>query len=164
MVKTTKKEKVGETNKECENTMTEEITVSSTQTQEGVTGGQEESPVMEQTPPAAEDPGEEPEHFSPEEVEVIHDELYKGNHEKLLKFLSEKASSGLPYMSYLRQNINENGKYIRGFAYRPDFDNVYNTLIVNANRPGVSDTNIIQFIRNVARHNILEWGAPAPTN
>lgn len=161
-VKTAKEEKAGESSKECENTMTEEITVSSTQTQEGVTGGQEESPVIEQTPPADEDPGEEPEHFSPEEVEVINDELYKGNYEKLLKFLNEKASSGLPYMSYLRKNINENGKYIRGFAYRPDFDNVYNTLVVNANRPGVSDTNIIQFIRNVARHNILEWGAPAP--
>ena len=158
----TKKEKVGETNKEGETTMTKEITFPSTQPQEGVTGGQEESPVMKQTPPSDEDPGEEPEHFSPEEVEDIHDDLYKGNHEKLLKFLNEKASSGLPYMSYLRQNINENGKYIKDFAYRPDFDNVYNTLVVNANRPGVSDTNIIQFIRNVARHNILEWGAPAP--
>lgn len=119
------------------------------------------SPVIGQIP-VDEDPGEEPEHFSPEEVEDIHDDLYKGNHEKLLKFLNEKASSALPYMSYLRQNISENGKYIRDFAYRPDFDNVYNTLVVNANRPGVSAANIMQFIRNVAIHNILEWGAPAP--
>lgn len=156
-VKDTKKEKVGETNKEVETTEKEEAAVPSTQPQEAVT-------VEQPTPPAAEDPGEEPEHFSPEEVEDIHDDIYKENHAKLLKFLNEKASSALPYMSYLRQNINENGKYIRDFAHRPDFDNVYNILVVNANRPGVSATNIMQFIRNVVIHNILEWGAPAPTN
>ena len=154
-VKVTKKEKVGESSKEGESTMTEESPVPSTQQQEEVT-------VEQPTPPADDDPGEEPEHFSPEEVDDIHDDLYKGNHDKLLKFLNEKASSGLPYMSYLRKNINENGKYIRDFAYRADFDSVYNTLVTNANCPGVSDTNIIQFIRNVACHNILEWGAPAP--
>lgn len=120
---------------------------------------QQVSPISQSTPPADEDPGEEPEHFSPEEVEDIHDDIYKGNHEKLLKFLNDKASSGFIGLSYLRQNIAEerNARYIRDFAYRRDFDNVYNTLVVNANRPGVSATNIMNYIRDVAIRNITEW-------
>ena len=118
---------------------------------------QQVSPIKEPTPPIDEDPGEEPETFTPEEVEDIHDDLYKGNHEKLLKFLNEKASSGLPYMSYLRQNINENSKYIKDFAYRRDFDHVFNTLVANSSRPGVGATGIMNYIRDVAIRNITEW-------
>ena len=151
-VKATKKEKAGETIKEVETTEKEEATVPSTQLQEEVA-------VEQPTPPADEDPGEEPEHFSPEEVENMHDDLYKENHVKLLKFLNEKASSGFIGLSYLRQNIAEerNARYIRDFAYRRDFDNVYNTLVVNSNRPGVSATNIMNYIRDVAIRNITEW-------
>ena len=151
-VKATKKEKAGETNKEVETAKKEEATVPSTQLQEEVA-------VEQPTPPADEDPGEEPEHFSPEEVENMHDDLYKENHVKLLKFLNEKASSGFIGLSYLRQNIAEerNARYIRDFAYRRDFDNVYNTLVVNSNRPGVSATNIMNYIRDVAIRNITEW-------
>lgn len=120
---------------------------------------QQVSPVGEQTSSADEDPGEEPEPFTPEEVDNLHDGLYKDNHAKLLKFLNEKASSGFIGLSYLRQNIAEerNARYIRDFAYRRDFDNVYNTLVVNSNRPGVSATNIMNYIRDVAIRNITEW-------
>ena len=151
-VKATKKEKAGETNKEVETTEKKEATVPSTQQQEEVT-------VEQPTPPADEDPGEEPEPFTPEEVDNLHDGLYKDNHAKLLKFLNEKASSGFIGLSYLRQNIAEerNARYIRDFAYRRDFDNVYNTLVVNSNRPGVSATNIMNYIRDVAIRNITEW-------
>lgn len=152
-VKATKKEKVGETIKEGETTIKEEATVPSTQPQGEVT-------VEQPTPPTDENPGEEPEHFSPEEVEEIHDDLYEGNHEKLLKFLNDKAKT----VTYLSYNLTEekNIGYIQQFSRRNDFDRVYRTLTDNANRPGVSATSIMQFIRNVVLHNILEWGAPAP--
>lgn len=152
-VKATKKEKAGETDKEVETTEKEEATVPSTQLQEEVT-------VEQPTPPADEDPGEEPEHFSPEEVEDIHDELYKENYAKLMTFLNDKAKT----VTYLSYNLTEekNIGYIQQFSRRNDFDRVYRTLTDNANRPGVSATSIMQFIRNVVLHNILEWGAPAP--
>ena len=152
-VKATKKEKAGETNKEVETTEKKEATVPSTQQQEEVT-------VEQPTPPADEDPGEEPEHFSPEEVEDMHDDLYKGNYTKLMMFLNDKART----VTYLSYNLTEekNIGYIQQFSRRNDFDRVYRTLTDNANRPGVSATSIMQFIRNVVLHNILEWGAPAP--
>ena len=152
-VKATKKEKAGETIKEVETTEKEEATVPSTQQQEEVT-------VEQPTPPADEDPGEEPEHFSPEEVEDIHDDIYKENHAKLMMFLNDKAKT----VTYLSYNLTEekNIGYIQQFSRRNDFDRVYRTLTDNANRPGVSATSIMQFIRNVVLHNILEWGAPAP--
>lgn len=151
-VEITKKEKPNETIKEGETTMTEEVTVPSTQPQGEVT-------VEQPTPPADKDSGKKPEHFSPEEVEDIHNDIYKGNHDKLLKFLNEKASSGLTHLSYLKDNVTEenNVRYIRDFAYRRDFDNVYNTLVVNANRPGVGATAIMNYIRDVAIRNITEW-------
>lgn len=120
---------------------------------------QQMSPTREQTSHADEDPGEEPEPFTPEEVDNMHDALYKGNHAKLLKFLNEKASSGIIQLSYLRQNVAEerNARYIRDFAYRPDFDLVFNTLVSNSSRPGVGATAIMNYIRDVAIRNITEW-------
>ena len=147
-VKTTKKEKAGETNKEVEITEKEEATVPLTQQQEEVT-------VEQPTPPAYEDPGEEPEHFGPEEVEDIHDELYKENHAKLMTFLNDKAKT----VTYLSYNLTEekNIGYIQQFSRRNDFDRIYRTLTDNANRPGVSATSIMQFIRNVVLYGKTDW-------
>ena len=121
---------------------------------------QQVSPTREQASHADEGPGEEPEPFTPEEVDNMHDALYKDNHTKLMTFLNDKAKTVI-YLSY---NLTEekNIGYIQQFARRNDFERIYRTLTDNANRPGVSATSIMQFIRNVVLHNILEWGAPAP--
>ena len=77
-----------------------------------------------------------------------------------MMFLNDKAKT----VTYLSYNLTEekNIGYIQQFSRRNDFDRVYRTLTDNANRPGVSATSIMQFIRNVVLHNILDWGAPAP--
>jgi len=120
------------------------------------TAQQQVSSDRKQTLPADEDPGEEPESFTPEEVDDMHDNPYKDNHAKLLKFLNEKAKSGMGYLSF---NIQEerNVKYIRDFASRPDFELVYNTLVSNSRRPGIGAGDIMNYIRDVAIRNITEW-------
>ncbi len=82
-------------------------------------------------------------------------EKYKRNHSQLLEYLEHKAET----TSYLSGNIKEenNKEYIRKFAYRDDFDDIFTTLTTKA-IGSVSATNIMQYIRNVVLHNQKEWG------
>ena len=110
---------------------------------------QQVSPVTVQPSPAIEDPGE-----------GCHlEDGYKENYNKLMAFLNNKIAAGL---SLLGQYINEerNAGYIRDFARRSDFPNMYSTLVFNSQ--DASAISIMQFIQNVVLYNITEWGAPAP--
>lgn len=147
-VKTAKEEKVGESSKEGETTMTEESAVPTAQPQGEVTVGQEGVP-------------EAPDVSSHEAVESQKSVFQKNNLEltSYLKTIAERSD-------YLKGNIIEekNVGYIQKFAHREDFSDVFSTLKQHTiNERFIPARIVMQYIRNVAIHNILEWGAPAPS-
>jgi len=133
------------------------------------------SPTPPEKPNEEEDPGEEPENLTPEDF--VHAEhstdsafpselerqkyVHQNNHTELISYLKSIASRTF----YLERNLTE-GKtpeYIERFASRADFRELFNTLKQHtAEGTYAQAKTIMQFIRNVANYNILEWGAPAP--
>lgn len=133
------------------------------------------SPTPPEQPSVEEDPGEEPENLTPEDF--VHAEhstdsafpselerqkyVHQNNHTELISYLKSIASRTF----YLERNLTEgkNPEYIEKFASRADFRELFNTLKQHtAEGTYAQAKTIMQFIRNVANHNILEWGAPAP--
>ncbi len=83
------------------------------------------------------------------------------NYTELISYLKTIS----PRVYYLEGNLKEgkNPEYIQKFASRDDFRAVFNTLKQHtADGTSPQARTIMQFIRNVANYNILEWGAPAP--
>ena len=133
------------------------------------------SPTPPEKPNEEEDPGEEPENLTPEDF--VHAEhstdsafpselerqkyVHQNNHTELISYLKSIASRTF----YLERNLTEgkNPEYIERFASRADFRELFNTLKQHtAEGTYAQAKTIMQFIRNVANYNILEWGAPAP--
>ena len=133
------------------------------------------SPTPPNNPNEEENPGEEPENLTPEDF--VHAEhstdsafpselerqkyVHQNNHTELISYLKSIASRTF----YLERNLTEgkNPEYIEKFASRADFRELFNTLKIHtAEGTYAQAKTIMQFIRNVANHNILEWGAPAP--
>ena len=133
------------------------------------------SPTPPEQPSVEEDPGEEPENLTPEDF--VHAEhstdsafpselerqknVHQNNHTELISYLKSIASRTF----YLERNLTEgkNPEYIEKFASRADFRDLFNTLKQHtAEGTYAQAKTIMQFIRNVANYNILEWGAPAP--
>ena len=133
------------------------------------------SPTPPEKPNEEEDPGEEPENLTPEDF--VHAEhstdsafpselerqkyVHQNNHTELISYLKSIASRTF----YLERNLTEgkNPEYIEKFASRADFRDLFNTLKQHtAEGTYAQAKTIMQFIRNVANYNILEWGAPAP--
>ena len=133
------------------------------------------SPTPPEKPNEEEDPGEEPENLTPEDF--VHAEhstdsafpselerqkyVHQNNHTELISYLKSIASRTF----YLERNLTEgkNPEYIEKFASRDDFRELFNTLKQHtAEGTYAQAKTIMQFIRNVANYNILEWGAPAP--
>ena len=133
------------------------------------------SPTPPEKPNEKEDPGEEPENLTPEDF--VHAEhstdsafpselerqkyVHQNNHTELISYLKSIASRTF----YLERNLTEgkNPEYIERFASRADFRELFNTLKQHtAEGTYAQAKTIMQFIRNVANYNILEWGAPAP--
>ena len=133
------------------------------------------SPTPPEQPSVEEDPGEEPENLTPEDF--VHAEhstdsafpselerqknVHQNNHTELISYLKSSASRTF----YLERNLTEgkNPEYIEKFASRADFRELFNTLKQHtAEGTYAQAKTIMQFIRNVANYNILEWGAPAP--
>ena len=133
------------------------------------------SPTPPEQPSVEEDPGEEPENLTPEDF--VHAEhstdsafpselerqknVHQNNHTELISYLKSIASRTF----YLERNLTEgkNPEYIEKFASRADFRELFNTLKQHtAEGTYAQAKTIMQFIRNVANYNILEWGAPAP--
>ena len=133
------------------------------------------SPTPPEKPNEEEDPGEEPENLTPEDF--VHAEhstdsafpselerqkyVHQNNHTELISYLKSIASRTF----YLERNLTEgkNPEYIEKFASRADFRELFNTLKQHtAEGTYAQAKTIMQFIRNVANYNILEWGAPAP--
>ena len=133
------------------------------------------SPTPPEKPNEEEDPGEEPENLTPEDF--VHAEhstdsafpselerqkyIHQNNHTELISYLKSIASRTF----YLERNLTEgkNPEYIEKFASRADFRELFNTLKQHtAEGTYAQAKTIMQFIRNVANYNILEWGAPAP--
>lgn len=139
--------------------MTEESTVPTAQPQGEVTVGQEESqqkPATEGQEGVTEDPD------IPVRAEIDRkSEVHERNHAELLGYLQ----SITPRVHFLEGNLTEgsNPEWIQKFASRDDFREHFNTLKNNTVEGRyVHAGTIMQFIRNVAKYNILEWGAPAP--
>jgi len=83
------------------------------------------------------------------------------NNAELLSYLSSISAKS----DYLLSNIKEerNIGYIKKFARREDFREMFNRLKEHTiNERYVPARTVMQFIRNVANYNILEWGAPSP--
>ena len=134
------------------------------------------TPSQVQSESAEEDPGEEPEFLTPDDMDQDrHDTHTTGqqtapqaqsqvnfdrNKTILLTFLNEKAKK-IHYLSY---NLTEetNKTAIDIFAKRPDFQAIFETLRLNV-EDNTPSSKIFQYLRNVAKYNILEWGAPAPS-
>jgi len=133
------------------------------------------SPTPPEKPNEEEDPGEEPENLTPEDF--VHAEhstdsafpselerqkyVHQNNHTELISYLKSIASRTF----FLERNLTEgkNPEYIERFASRADFRELFNTLKQHtAEGTYAQAKTIMQFIRNVANYNILEWGAPAP--
>ena len=133
------------------------------------------SPTPPEKPNEEEDPGEEPENLTPEDF--VHAEhstdsafpselerqkyVHQNNHTELISYLKSIAQRTY----YLDRNLTEgkNPEYIEKFASRADFRELFNTLKQHtAEGTYAQAKTIMQFIRNVANYNILEWGAPAP--
>ena len=131
------------------------------------------SPTPPEQPSVEEDPGEEPENLTPEDF--VHAEhstdsafpselerqknVHQNNHTELISYLKSIASRTF----YLERNLTEgkNPEYIEKFASRADFRDLFNTLKQHtAEGTYAQAKTIMQFIRNVANYNILEWGAP----
>ena len=89
------------------------------------------------------------------------EDVHQSNHTEIINYLKALA----PRVQYLEGNLTEgrNPEYIRKFACREDFREVFNTLKQHTAGMYVQARTVMQFIRNVANYNILEWGAPAPT-
>ena len=119
------------------------------------------TPSQVQSESAEEDPGEEPDFLTPDDMAQDRHDIntnatgqqsapqiqpqvnFDRNKTILMTFLNEKAKK-IHYLSY---NLTEetNKTAIDIFAKRPDFQAIF------------------QYLRNVAKYNILEWGAPAPS-
>ena len=89
------------------------------------------------------------------------EDVHQSNHTEMMNYLKALA----PRVQYLEGNLTEgrNPEYILKFARREDFREVFNTLKQHTAGMYVQARTVMQFIRNVANYNILEWGAPAPT-
>ena len=127
------------------------------------------SPTPPEKPNEEEDPGEEPENLTPEDFGSVEQstniaspsDVRQENHKELLAYLKSIAQRTY----YLDRNLTEgkNPEYIEKFASRADFRDLFNTLKQHtAEGTYAQAKTIMQFIRNVANYNILEWGAPAP--
>lgn len=118
-------------------------------------------------------PGEEPDSLTPAarlqgEQTIKTDVPGSGSeqattpHQKLDEFLKKKATN----VPYLASNIaeNNNASYIWQFSNRPDFDEVFEILVKNSNRPDfepkVTANEIMGFIRNVVLRNERTWPWP----
>lgn len=83
------------------------------------------------------------------------------NYARLTAFLKKKANEDK--IPYLAGNITEpkNIEYIKRFANRPDFDDIFAVLEKNSNRPvsgqQVTATEIMNYIRDVAIRNETNW-------
>ena len=127
-------------------------------------------------PNEEEDPGEEPENLTPEDfVHSGHSTKNDApgssnvqatvNYEKLMTFLNEKATKDR--VPYLAGNLTEtnNAYYIKQFANRPDFDEIFAVLTKNSKRPDyvpkVTANEIMKYIRNVVLRNEKNWPNPA---
>ena len=77
----------------------------------------------------------------------------------LMNFLNEKAQKISSLTDILAEPSNKNA--VDKFAQREDFQVVFNTLRTNV-KDDTPVFKIAQFLRNVANHSILEWGASAP--
>lgn len=97
----------------------------------------------------------------PSRSELDRQSIAQQNHTELTSYLENIAIKS----DYLKVNIREerNIGYIQKFANREDFREVFDTLKHHTvNERFVPARTVMQFIRNVANHNILDWGAPAP--
>ena len=88
------------------------------------------------------------------------EDIHQRNHTEMMNYLNTLA----PRVQYLEGNLTEgrNPEYIRKFAHREDFREVFNRLKEHTAGAYVRASTVMQFIRNVANYNILEWGVPAP--
>ena len=77
----------------------------------------------------------------------------------LMTFLNEKAQKISSLTDILAESSNKTA--VDKFAQREDFQVVFNTLRTNV-KDDTPVFKIAQFLRNVANHSILEWGASAP--
>lgn len=93
----------------------------------------------------------------PEDARTV---IHHDNYGRLLDFLKQKVESGVKYLD-LNMKEPHNISAMKLFSARPDFEGVFHTLSVSA-VDDVTASMIMQFIRNVANHNICDWGAPAP--
>ena len=134
------------------------------------------TPSQVQSESTEEDPGEEPEFLTPDDMDQDrHDTHTTGqqtaplaqsqvnfdrNKTILLTFLNEKAQKISSLTNFLAEPSNKTA--VDKFAQREDFQVVFNTLRANV-KDDTPVFKIVQFLRNVANHSILEWGAPAPS-
>ncbi len=136
------------------------------------------TPSQVQSESAEEDPGEEPDFLTPDDMAQDRHDIntnatgqqsapqiqpqvnFDRNKTILMTFLNEKAKK-IHYLSY---NLTEetNKTAIDIFAKRPDFQAIFETLRLNV-EDNTPSSKIFQYLRNVAKYNILEWGAPAPS-
>lgn len=96
-------------------------------------------------------------------AESKHDNEVQRNHAELLAYLKNIAQR----IDYLEKNLTEssNLECIQKFASRNDFSQVFNKLKINTTEGRyVQAKTVMQYIRNVVKYNILEWGVPAPGN
>jgi len=77
----------------------------------------------------------------------------------LMNFLNEKAQKISSLTDILAEPSNKTA--VDKFAQREDFQVVFNTLRTNV-KDDTPVFKIAQFLRNVANHSLLEWGASAP--
>ena len=130
------------------------------------------SPTPPEQPSVEEDPGEEPDFLSPDDmvqgqqitktdVPGSGSEQTTTNYQKLMAFLNEKVTKDR--VPYLAGNIteNNNANYIRQFGNRSDFDEVFEILVKNSNRqdfmPKVTANEIMGYIRNVVLRSERTW-------
>lgn len=136
------------------------------------------TPLQVESGSAEEDPGEEPDFLKPDDMAQDRHDIntnttgqqsapqiqpqvnFDRNKTILMTFLNEKAKK-IHYLSY---NLTEetNKTAIDIFAKRPDFQAIFETLRLNV-EDNTPSSKIFQYLRNVAKYNILEWGAPAPS-
>ena len=136
------------------------------------------TPSQVQSESAEEDPGEEPDFLTPDDMAQDRHDIntnatgqqsapqiqpqvnFDRNKTILMTFLNEKAKK-IHYLSY---NLTEetNKTAIDIFAKRPDFQAIFETLRLNV-EDNTPSSKIFQYLCNVAKYNILEWGAPAPS-
>ena len=130
------------------------------------------TPPQVQSESVEEDPGEEPDFLSPDDmvqgqqitktdVSGSGSEQTTTNYQKLMAFLNEKVTKDR--VPYLAGNIteNNNANYIRQFGNRSDFDEVFEILVKNSNRqdfmPKVTANEIMGYIRNVVLRSERTW-------